>query len=144
MIRTGEEYRESLRDGREVYMNGEKIADVATHPAFEPIVDIRARIYDLAHEAPTQDVMSYVDPRTGDRNATGLKLPRTRDDWRAKRLAVDTVLDDVKGIVTRVGDETVGEMWSLFDGQDVLNEVDPRFAENIRNHVAYAVRADPF
>ncbi len=144
MIRTGEEYRESLRDGREVYMSGEKIADVTTHPAFKPIIDIRARIYDLANEAATQDVMSYVDPRTGERNAIGPKLPRTRDDWRAKRLAVDTVLDDVKGIVTRVGDETVGEMWSLFDGQDVLNEVDPRFAENIRNHVAYAVRADPF
>jgi aromatic ring hydroxylase len=31
MIRTGEEYRESLRDGREIYMNGEKIADVTTH-----------------------------------------------------------------------------------------------------------------
>ncbi|MEZ4506753.1 MAG: 4-hydroxyphenylacetate 3-hydroxylase family protein [Thermomicrobiales bacterium] len=144
MIRTGEEYRESLRDGREVYMNGEKIADVTEHPVFKPIVDIRARIYDLAHEAQTQDVMSYVDPRTGERNAVGPKLPRTRDDWRAKRLAVDTVLDDVKGIVTRVGDETVGEMWSLYDGQDVLNEVDPQFAENIRNHVAFAVRADPF
>src|SRR6188472_2956711 len=144
MIRTGEEYRESLRDGREVYMNGEKIADVTAHPAFKPIVDIRARIYDMAHEAGTADIMSYTDPRTGERNATGPKLPRTRDDWRAKRLAVDTVLDDVKGIVTRVGDETVGEMWSLFDGQDVLNEVDPQFAENIRNHVSYAVRADPF
>lgn len=144
MIRTGEEYRESLRDGREVYMNGEKIADVTTHPAFKPVIDIRARIYDMAHEAGYQDTMSYVDPQTGERNAIGPKLPRTRDDWRAKRLAVDTVLDDVRGIVTRVGDETVGEMWSLFDGQDVLNEVDPRFAENIRNHVAFAVRSDPF
>lgn len=144
MIRTGEEYRESLRDGRQVYMNGEKIADVTTHPAFKPIVDIRARIYDMAHEAGYRDIMTYEDSRTGERNAIGPKLPRTRDDWRAKRLAVDTVLDDVKGIVTRVGDETVGEMWSLFDGQDVLNEVDPRFAQNIRNHVSHAVRADPF
>ena len=31
---------------------------------------------------------------------------------------------------------TVGEMWSLFDGQDVLNEVNPRFSENIRRHAA--------
>ena len=31
-------------------MNGERIKDVTTHPAFKPIVDIRARIYDLAHE----------------------------------------------------------------------------------------------
>ncbi|MEZ4531365.1 MAG: hypothetical protein R2855_10070 [Thermomicrobiales bacterium] len=65
---------------------------------FRPIVDIRARIYDLAHEAQTQDVMSYVDPRTGRRNAGSIaQTAAPRDDWRAKRLAVDTVLDDVKG-----------------------------------------------
>ncbi len=46
--------------------------------------------------------------------------------------------------MTRVGDETVGEMWSLFDGQDVLNEVDPQFSANIRNHIGKVLRADPF
>jgi len=35
------------------------------------------------------------------------------------------VFDDLGGVVTRVGDETVGEMWSLFDGKAVLAEVDP-------------------
>jgi len=127
VIRTGDEYRESLRDGRVVYMDGERITDVTTHPAFAPIVDVRARIYDMAHDPATADIMSYTDPRTGERNAIGPKLPRTRDDWRAKRLAVDTELDDIRGIVTRVGDETVGEMWSLFDGQDLLHDIDPRF-----------------
>ena len=144
MIRTGEEYRDSIRDGREVWIDGERVADVPTHPAFKPVVDIRARIYDLAHEAATRDVMTYLDPETGERNAVGLKLPYTQQDWHAKRRAVDTVLDDIGGVVTRVGDETVGEMWSLYDGQDVLNEVDPRYAENIRAHVDRAVRADPF
>ena len=74
----------------------------------------------------------------------GLKLPRTRADWDAKRAAVDAVLDESDGVVTRVGDETVGEMWSLFDGQDILNEVDPAFAENIRDHVASRRWLDPF
>ena len=41
MIRTGEQYRDSIRDGREVYINGECVKDVTTHPAFKPIVDIR-------------------------------------------------------------------------------------------------------
>ncbi len=44
MIRTGEQYRDSIRDGREVFINGEKVKDVATHPMFKPLVDIRARI----------------------------------------------------------------------------------------------------
>jgi 4-hydroxyphenylacetate 3-monooxygenase len=144
MIRTGDDYRQSIRDGREVWMNGERVEDVTTHPAFKPVVDIRARIYDLAHEDETRDVMTYADTETGERFAVGPKLPRAREDWHAKRRAVDTVLNDVGGVVTRVGDETVGEMWSLYDGQDVLNEVDPRFSKNIRRHVEHAVLADPF
>src|SRR5215211_9210308 len=128
MIRTGEDYRASIRDGREVWINGERVDDVTTHPAFKPVVDIRARIYDLAHQNETQDVLTYADPETGERFAVGPKLPRSREDWHEKRRAVDTVLNDIGGVVTRVGDETVGEMWSLFDGQDVLNEVDPQFS----------------
>ena len=31
---TGAEYLESLRDGREVWIDGERVADVTTHPAF--------------------------------------------------------------------------------------------------------------
>lgn len=144
MIRTGDEYRESLRDGREVWIDGERVTDVPSHPMFKPIVDARARIYDLAHEPATTDVMSYVDSERGERCPVGAKLPLVREDWRAKRDAVDTVLDDIGGIVTRVGDETVGEMWSLYDGQDVLAEIDPAFSEHIRHHVARAAVADPF
>src|SRR5205807_5364171 len=51
--------------------------------------------------------------------------------WHEKWRAVDAYLNDIRGILTRVGDETVGEMWSLYDGRDVLNEIDPRFGDNI-------------
>lgn len=144
MIRTGQEYRQSIRDGRQVWINGERVKDVTVHPAFKPIVDIRARIYDMAHDAQYRDVMSYVDPGTNEPNCTGHKLPFTREDWHAKRRAVDAVMNDIGGVVIRVGDETVGEMWSLYDGRDVLNEVDPQFAKNIEAHIQRAVRNDPF
>ena len=142
MIRTGADYRDSLRDGREVYMNGERVADVTTHPMFRPLVDIRARIYDLAHDPATAPVMTVV--QDGEINAVGNALPFTQDDWWAKRRATDAVLEDIGGVVTRVGDETVGEMWSLYDGQDVLNEVDPQFARNIEAHIGKVLKGDPF
>jgi 4-hydroxyphenylacetate 3-monooxygenase len=144
MIRTGEQYRESLRDGRQVWMNGERIKDVSTHPAFKPAVDIRARIYDLAHEKATAPSMTYVDEETGEKNCIGYKLPKEQSDWQAKRRAVDLVMKDIRGLAVRVGDETIGEMWSLYDGQDVLREVDPRFAEHIERHIFQALRSDTF
>jgi 4-hydroxyphenylacetate 3-monooxygenase len=142
MIRTGRQYRDSLRDGREVYINGERVHDVTVHPSFRPLVDIRARIYDMQHEAATSEAMSYAE--NGERHAIGNKLPLSRQDWWDKRNATDLVLETIGGIVTRVGDETVGEMWSLYDGQDLLNEVDPQFSANIRHHVAQVVQRDPF
>lgn len=142
MIRTGRQYRDSLRDGRQVFINGERVKDVTVHPSFKPLVDIRALVYDMQHDAATREVMSYCE--NGQRHAIGNKLPMTQDDWWDKRRATDKVLDTIGGIVTRIGDETVGEMWSLYDGQDLLNEVDPRFAANIRNHVARVVELDPF
>jgi 4-hydroxyphenylacetate 3-monooxygenase len=46
--------------------------------------------------------------------------------------------------VTRVGDETIGEVWSLIDGQDVLNAINPAYAENVKRHIDHALYADPF
>ena len=143
MIRTGDEYRESIRDGRVVFMNGEKVPDVTTHPMFKPLVDIRARIYDMQHEAATAPVMTYHDDNN-EPFSVGLKLPYTQDDWQAKRKSTDAVFDDIGGVVTRVGDETVGEMWSLYDGQDVLNQVDAQFSKNIANHIHRVMDHDPF
>ncbi|MBX2836148.1 MAG: 4-hydroxyphenylacetate 3-hydroxylase family protein [Gammaproteobacteria bacterium] len=142
MIRTGDEYRDSIRDNREVYINGERVHDVTTHPMFKPIVDVRARVYDMQHEAATKDVMTV--EQGGEINAVGNALPITQDDWWAKRRATDQVMEDIGGVVTRIGDETVGEMWSLYDGQDVLNEVDPQFSENIKNHIEKVLYNDPF
>lgn len=144
MIRTGDEYRASIRDGREVWMNGERVEDVVTHPAFKPLVDIRARVYDMAHEPATQDIMTYVDELTGERSAVALKLPRSKEDWADKRRSVDTVMDDIGGVVTRIGDETIGEMWSLYDGQEILNQVDPTFSAHIRAHLLQAIHQDLF
>lgn len=142
MIRTGDQYRETLRDSREVYMNGERVDDVTTHPMFKPVVDVRARIYDMQHDPETRDALTYEED--GERFAVGLQLPRTREIWDRKRAAVDLVMNDIGGVVTRVGDETVGEMWSLWDGKEILNEIDPRFAENIERHIHTVLKNDPF
>ena len=144
MIRTGNEYRESLKDGREVWIDGERVKDLSTHQAFKPIIDVRSRMYDMAHEAQFQEQLTYRDDETDELNTIYHKPPRTREDWYKKDMALDALIKDIGGIVIRVSDETVGEMWSLFDGQDVLNEVDPQFAKNIERHIIQTTRGDPF
>ena len=47
-MRTGQQYLDSLKDGRAVYLEGEKVADVTTHPAFAGIARTVAGMYDFA------------------------------------------------------------------------------------------------
>jgi 4-hydroxyphenylacetate 3-monooxygenase len=89
MIRSGEQYKQSIRDGRVVYIDGERVQDVTTHPSFKPLVDIRARIYDMAHDPATREIMTVDEG--GEKFAIALKPPRTQEDWHAKRRAVDRV-----------------------------------------------------
>jgi 4-hydroxyphenylacetate 3-monooxygenase len=143
MIRTGEEYRQGLRDGREVWIDGERVSDVTTHPALKPIIDVKARMYDMAFEAEHRDALTYTDD-AGQAQSIFYRPPREQKDWSDKLTAVDHVLKDIGGVVTRVGDETIGEMWSLTDGRDVLAEIDPRFADNIDRHIQAVIEKDIF
>ena len=142
MIRTGEEYRAGLRDGREVWIDGECVRDVTVHPAFKPVVELKARMYNMAHEPASAEIMSY--PQDNERCSTLLRPPTEKAHWHEKWRAVDAYLNDIRGILTRVGDETIGEMWSLYDGRDVLNEIDPRFGDNIDRHIRRVLQQDIF
>ena len=86
MIRNGNEYRESIRDGREVHINGERVRDVTTHPSFKPLVDIRARIYDMAHDPKTRDLMTYEEG--GERSPIGRTKTMPASGAEHLRLAV--------------------------------------------------------
>ena len=55
---TGAEYLESLRDGREVYVYGERVKDVTTHPAFRNAARSIARLYDALHDRQDQGVLT--------------------------------------------------------------------------------------
>lgn len=52
---TGEEYLKSLQDGREIYIYGERVKDVTTHPAFRNAAASVAQLYDALHKPEMQD-----------------------------------------------------------------------------------------
>ena len=83
-IMDGARYVESLRDGREVWLHGEKVADVTRHPAFRNVVATFAELYDLQHQAGTQEVMTYLDP-DGVRGSTSYLPPTSPDELLRRR-----------------------------------------------------------
>ena len=60
-LMSGAEYLASLRDDRAVYLYGERIADVTTHPAFRNAARSIARLYDSLHDPATRELLTTVD-----------------------------------------------------------------------------------
>src|SRR5579872_3246283 len=86
---TGEEYIESLRDGREVYIYGEKVADVTTHPAFQNSVRTTARLYDSLHDPARRDVVTApTDTGNGGFTHPFFRTPRSAADLYKDRDAI--------------------------------------------------------
>src|ERR1044071_8179535 len=62
---TGEEYMESLRDGREIWIYGERVKDVTTHPAFRNTVRMLARLCDALHDNRKDTLCTETDTGNG-------------------------------------------------------------------------------
>jgi 4-hydroxyphenylacetate 3-monooxygenase len=86
---TGDEYIESIRDGREVWVYGEKVTDVTTHPAFRNSVRMTARLYDSLHDPDKQSTLT-VPTDTGSSGFTHpfFRTPRSREDLITDRNAI--------------------------------------------------------
>ncbi len=74
-LMTGADYLDSLRDGRQVYLNGERVADVTRHRAFRNACRSIAGLYDGLH-GEQRDVLTRVDARAA--AATTASSPRRR------------------------------------------------------------------
>lgn len=55
---TGDEYLDSLHDDREIYLYGERVKNVTTHPGFANTARMTARLYDSLHDPAMRGVLT--------------------------------------------------------------------------------------
>lgn len=139
---TGQRYLESLRDGREVWLNGEKVKDVTTHPAFAGAINEFRRLYDLQHSPELGDRMTFVSPDTGNRVSYSWMVPKTPEDLRAKWHNSELWMEESWGQLGRTPDFMAGVLVGWCHIQDQLNRVNPMFGENVVHFHRYAMEND--
>lgn len=88
-LMTGADYLESLRDGRQVYVDGERVKDVTRHPAFRNSALSVSRLYDALHDPATAEVLTGVDD-SGIRTHKFFKPSRTAAELVEAREAIAT------------------------------------------------------
>ena len=86
---TGAEYIESLRDGREIYLYGERVKDVTSHPAFRNPARMIARLYDALHD-PERSAVLVAPTDTGSDGYTHrfFTTPHSVEDLIADQKAI--------------------------------------------------------
>lgn len=146
-MRNGTEYLASLKDDREIYIDGEAVHDVVSHPAFAPIASTIAELFDLA--ADPANVMTYIAPETGREANWVYAIPRSREDLVARRHAIEIWARHTHGWVGRSPDH-VGTFLAAFAAHPEAFAAEPHdFAANVVNYhkrvlaeslfVAYAI-----
>jgi aromatic ring hydroxylase len=86
---TGQEYLESLRDEREVWLYGERVKDVTTHPAFRNTARMLARMYDALHDPATRPILTTAtDTGNGGFTHRFFRADRSADEMVAARDAI--------------------------------------------------------
>ena len=130
--RTGAEYIANLREnGPEVYLHGEQVKDVTTHPALRGGVETLARLYDMQHDPAIRDEMTYESPTTGDRVGTSFIMPRTMDDLESRRVMMRHWARATFGMMGRSPDFMNVNMMAMAAAGDYFAQNRPEFKDNI-------------
>jgi len=83
-LRTVDQYKASLRDGREVYYRGRRVDDVTTHPVIGIAVDHAAIDYKIAHDPQYRELAVYQD------YSRYFKIPASTDDLLKRSELIET------------------------------------------------------
>lgn len=141
--RTGEQYLAGLRAaGAEVWLGGERIADVTSHPATRNAARAIAALYDMQHDPALREALTFPSPTTGDPVGMTFLTPRTRDDLARRRVAMKHWADFSGGFLGRTPDYLNVAFMAMAAAADYFAAEESRYGENIRRYFEHLRERD--
>jgi 4-hydroxyphenylacetate 3-monooxygenase len=141
-IRTGRQYLDSLRDGRQIWIDGELVADVTKDRRFASAARTMAELYDMQHDPTLQEKLTYVSPTSGERVGLSFIQPRSVDDLVRRREMVKTWMDWTCGMFGRSPDFMNIMLTGFACAAEAFGAQDKKYSENIWNYYLYCREND--
>jgi 4-hydroxyphenylacetate 3-monooxygenase len=142
MLKSGKDHLEGLRDGRTVYIGGERVADVTTHPAFAEAAKVVAAMYDAKRAPENADLFSYEEK--GERYAMWYLQAKSRDDLRRRMRCHKAIADMTCGMMGRSPDHVSGFVTGMATNPGALDTEKYRLGGNLLKYYEYCKRNDIF
>jgi len=143
-IRTGQDHIASLRDGRDVYIYGQRVADVTTHKAFRNSVRTVASFYDFQAQPGVIDTMTFASPDTERRVNRCWQLPESYAELADRRRALETWAELHFGFMGRSPDHVASCISGMFMGIELFEAYDKKRAAALRDYYRFARDNDLF
>ncbi len=138
-LRTGKQYLASLKeDGRQVFLDGEPVKDVAGHPAFRRAAESIAALYDAAADPANRDEMTYPSPAGGNPVHRAWQVPKTADDLAAKRRFHERWAEASFGLMGRTPDHVASFFCGYAAKPSVFAAHGRQWADNVVRFYEYA------
>ena len=144
MTRSGADYVRGLRDGRRVYIDGEVVSDVTTHPAFSGVVHSIAKAYDFAHDEHNRALMTYSSPTTGEPVNLSYLIPRSSEDLQRRRQALRATMELSYGFIGRGPEHVASFLAGWAARSDVFARSGQEYADRMRAFYEYVRDNDLF
>lgn len=136
--RTGNEFLRQLRENQgEVWIDGERIKDVTTHPATCHAAQSLAHLYDMQYDPALRDTMTYISPTSGKPVGMSFLVPQTIEDLRRRSLMMQTWARYTGGMMGRTPDYLNSSFMALNAARSYFTANRPEFAENVRRYYEY-------
>lgn len=140
MIRTVDEYLESLRDGRVIYCLGKKVKDVTTHPILRRVIFTAAMDYIFPHDPNYRDLFVAKDEDGEDTNFMFLS-PKSSDDLLRRREIFVTATRTGGGVeLHRMGVDALAAAAIAATNMD--NKLGTDYRERVENYRKYLQKND--
>ena len=141
--RTGAEYIKGLQDQeREIWLRGERIKDVTTHPGLANGVRAIASLYDLQHEPALRDEMTYVSPTSRERVGLSFVIPRTKQELERRGAMMLRWARTTCGMMGRSPDFMNVTFAAWAAAGDYFARGRPQFGQNMRRYYEYISEHD--
>ncbi|MHB8618720.1 MAG: 4-hydroxyphenylacetate 3-monooxygenase, oxygenase component [Chloroflexota bacterium] len=141
-VRTGSEYLAGLKDGREVWLEGQRVKDVTVHPGLARCARSVADLYDMQHGAAPRERMTYRSPSSGQPVGLSFIEPREPHDLVRRREMFKTWAEYSGGMLDRAPDYMNAIVMGCAVARDYIGQNGARYAENMVNFYQYCREHD--
>jgi len=142
--KTGAEHVKSLRDGRTVYIDGQKVEDVTVHPAFRNSVKSAAALYDFQAQPENIELMTFVPDGANRRVSRAWQMPRNHAEMVRRRKALQAWAALSCGYMGRSPDHLASALVGQRMGIEIFEKHGAERAKALRNYFEEARRNDYF